>query len=119
MKNIKLFDLERQYHSLKLTLEKKVNEVLKSGQYIMGKNVVNLEKKVSQYMSTKYAISCNSGTDALVISLRALGVKRGDEVITTPFTYFATAEAIILVGAKRSEERRVGKECRSRWSPYH
>jgi len=100
MKNIKLFDLERQYHSLKLTLEKKVNEVLRSGQYIMGKNVVDLEKNVSQYMSTKYAISCNSGTDALIISLRALGVKRGDEVITTPFTYFATAEAIILVGAK-------------------
>ena len=66
----------------------------------MGKNVGNLEKKVSQYMSTKYAISCNSGTDALIISLRALGIKRGDEVITTPFTYFATAEAIILVGAK-------------------
>ncbi len=97
---IKLFDLKRQYRTLGLNLEKKVTNVLKSGQYIMGKNGVDLEKKISKYLSCKYAVSCNSGTDALVISLRALGVGKGDEVITTPFTYFATTEAIILVGAK-------------------
>ena len=97
---IKLFDLSRQYTHLKPNLELKIAKVLASGQYIMGKNVNTFEKNVSKYLSTKNAITCNSGTDALIIALRSLNISRGDEVITTPFTYFSTIEAILLVGAK-------------------
>ena len=100
MKKIKLFDLSRQYKNLRSAIEKKVANVLESGQYIMGKNVNLFEKNVSKFLSTKNAIACNSGTDALVIALRCLDINQGDEVITTPFTYFSTTEAIFLVGAK-------------------
>ena len=100
MKKIKLFDLSRQYSRLKSTLEPKISKVLKNGQYIMGKNVSTFEKNVSKYLSTKNAVTCNSGTDALIIALRALDINKGDEVLTTPFTYFSTTEAILLVGAK-------------------
>ena len=100
MKKIKLFDLSRQYSQLKPILEHKVSKVLESGQYIMGKNVNLFENKVSKYLSTKNSITCNSGTDALIIALRCLDIGENDEVITTPFTYFSTIEAVLLVGAK-------------------
>ena len=100
MKKIKLFDLSRQYSCIKPTLESKISKVLATGQYILGKNVVAFEKNVSKYLSTKNAVTCNSGTDALIIALRSLDIGQGDEVITTPFTYFSTIETIFLVGAK-------------------
>ncbi len=76
-----------------------VLSVLKSGRFILGPNVAAFEGELAAYLGTKHVIACNSGTDALVLSLRALGIGPGDEVITTPFTFFATAEAISLVGA--------------------
>jgi len=78
---------------------KAIEGVLKSTQFIMGPNVKAFEKETACYLGAKYAIGVNSGTDALVIGLRAAGIKEGDEVITTPFTFFATAEAISQVGA--------------------
>ncbi len=99
-KKIKIFDLTEQYKSISKKVNKNILNILKSGQYILGKNVAELEDKFSKFIGSKYSISCNSGTDALVLSLRALDIGHGDEVITSPFTYFATAEAIVLVGAK-------------------
>ena len=97
---IKIFDLKEQYKKFGKLIDRKVINILSSGNYILGENVKLFEEKTKKYLNTKYAISCNSGTDALVLSLRALGIKSGDEVITTPFSYFATAESISLVGAK-------------------
>ena len=100
MKSIKIFDLQKQYSVISKDIKKDINKVLKSGQYILGKNVKSLENKIAKFLGINYAISCNSGTDALILSLKAQGINKGDEVITTPFTYFATIEAIIHVGAK-------------------
>ena len=78
---------------------KAIEGVLKSAQFIMGPNVKAFEEEIARYLGVKYALGVNSGTDALVIALRAAGIKEKDEVITTPFTFFATAEAISQVGA--------------------
>lgn len=97
--NIKLMDIQRQQTENASEYENAVLDVLRSGNYIMGDNVKAFEKEFADYMGVKYAISCGNGTDALHIALRASGIKEGDEVITTPFTFFATAEAIASVGA--------------------
>ena len=97
--NISLIDLKRQYETIKEDGDKAVLKVLNDAKYIMGENVVSFEKEFASYIGVKHAISVGNGTDALIIALKALGIGHGDEVITTPFTFFATAESISFVGA--------------------
>ena len=96
---MKIFDLKKQYKEFGDTIDKDILKILSSGNYILGENVNRFEELSKNFLNSKYTVSCNSGTDALVLSLRALGIGHADNVITTPFTYFATAEAISLVGA--------------------
>lgn len=96
---VNILDLTRQYEIIQDKVEQAVCQQMRSGMYIGGKAVADFEEKFANYIGVKYAIAVNSGTDALVIALKALGVKEGDEVITTPFTFFATAETIAMVGA--------------------
>jgi dTDP-4-amino-4,6-dideoxygalactose transaminase len=97
---IPVLDLKPQYEQIKNEVQAAINRVLESGQFIMGPDVKLFEQEVAEYVGVKHAIGVNSGTDALVIGLRALGIGEGDEVITTPFSFFATAESISNVGAK-------------------
>jgi UDP-2-acetamido-2-deoxy-ribo-hexuluronate aminotransferase len=96
---IAFIDLRAQYVALQTQIHDRINRVLEHGQYIMGPEVTELEEKLAAYTGSKYCITVASGTDALLISLMALGIKSGDEVITTPFTFVATAEVIVLLGA--------------------
>jgi dTDP-4-amino-4,6-dideoxygalactose transaminase len=96
---IPILDLSPQYQSLKTEIYSAIDRVLESGQFIMGPDVKQFEQEVAAYLGVKHAIAVNSGTDALVIGLRSLGIGAGDEVITTPFSFFATAESISSVGA--------------------
>jgi dTDP-4-amino-4,6-dideoxygalactose transaminase len=89
-----------QFEALKNDLMPAVEGVLAGGRYILGPNVDAFEKEFASYVGTRFAVSVNSGSDALILALRALEVGAGDEVITTPFTYIAPAEAIYAVGAK-------------------
>ena len=97
--NIPLIDLKAQYESLAENLDKAALGVLSSANYIMGKTVTDFEKEFADFVGVKHAISVGNGTDALVLALKSMGIGEGDEVITTPFTFFATAETISAVGA--------------------
>jgi len=104
MSNLKikvpLLDLKKQYDTIKDGLKKEVEEVLDSQIYILGPKVEMFEKNVAEYCNTKYAIGVSSGTDALSMSLLALGIKEGDEVILSPFTFFATGGIVHWAKAK-------------------
>lgn len=97
---IKFIDLKREFQEISEEVKEVVNEVLESGWYILGENVKQFEKEFSNYVGTKYAVGVNSGTDAIMLSLMALGVSRGDEVITVSHTATATVSAISMIGAK-------------------
>lgn len=97
--NIPPFDATCQYQSIAADIEKNICAVMAGGRYIMGPQVKEFELEFAQYLSCEQVISCNSGTDALHLALRALRIGAGDEVITTPFTFIATTEAIGIVGA--------------------
>jgi dTDP-4-amino-4,6-dideoxygalactose transaminase len=97
--NIPLVDLKAQYKLVEEKAGKAVMEVLSSANYIMGREVLEFEREFAEYIGVKHAISVGNGTDALVLALMAAGVGKGDEVITTPFTFFSTAESISSVGA--------------------
>ncbi len=95
-----LFCISNQRKIIQRNLNLRLKKVFKSNQFILGPNVKELESKLSNYIKSKYCISTSSGTDALLISLMAIGIKNGDEVITTAFTYIATVEVILRLGAK-------------------
>ena len=93
-------DLKTQQSKIRGRIDKRIKSVLDHGKYIMGPEVFELEERLSDYVGAKFCISCSSGTDALLIPLMANGIGPGDAVITTPFTYIATAEVISLLGAQ-------------------
>ncbi|RQO62929.1 aminotransferase DegT [Variovorax sp. KBW07] len=93
-------DLKAQYRALKVQIDERIQRVLDHGQYIMGPEVAELEEKLVAFTGAKHCITVASGTEALLVSLMAMGLKPGDEVITTPFTFAATAEMIVLLGGK-------------------
>ena len=96
---VPLLDLKAQLKTIEKDVKDAVNEVIDSTRYIMGPMVEELEAKIAEYVGAKYATGVSSGTDALLISLMALDVKLGDIVITTPFSFFATAGVIARLGA--------------------
>jgi len=92
-------DLKAQYRRLKQGIDARIQAVLDHGQFILGPEVVELEERLAARTGSKYCITCASGTDALLLALMALGIGAGDEVVTSPFTFFATGEMIALLGA--------------------
>ncbi len=93
-------DLKTQYRQLKPAIDARISRVLEHGQYVMGPEVAELEQRLAEYVGTRHCVGVASGTDALMMALMAYGIGPGDEVITVPFTFFATAEVIALLGAK-------------------
>ena len=96
---MQFIDLAAQQAPIREKIEARIKAVLDHGRYIMGPEVYEFEEKLAEYVGVKHCISCSSGTDALLIPLMARGIGPGDAVITTPFTYIATAEVISLLGA--------------------
>ena len=96
--SLPFIDLQAQYAALKATIDARIQRVLDHGQYIMGPEVKELEAALAAYVGTKHCITVASGTEALLIALMALDLQPGDEVITTPFTFAATVETIVLLG---------------------
>ncbi len=92
--------LQYQYKLYKNDIDMAIHKVLDKSNYIMGEEVVSLEDNLCQFTGSKYAIACSSGTDALLLAMMALDIKPNDEIITTPFTFIATAETIAILGAK-------------------
>ncbi len=97
---IPMVDLKTQYHQLKDEIDLGLASVLESGAFILGPQVHAFEKEAAEYLGVPHAVGCASGTDALHLALLAMGIGEGDEVITSPFTFIATAEAIRYVGAR-------------------
>ena len=96
---MQFIDLKNQQKQIREKINKRIDNVLDHGKYIMGPEVLELEERLADYVKTKHCVSCSSGTDALLIPLLAMNIGPGDAVLTTPFTYIATAEVIALVGA--------------------
>jgi len=96
---MQFIDLKAQQTRIRENIEKRIQAVMDHGKYIMGPEVYELEEKLAAYIGVKHCISCSSGTDALLIPLIAKGIGPGDAVLTTPFTYIATAEVIAILGA--------------------
>lgn len=98
--NVPFYGHVRQYKKLKKQIDRNIKEVIESGNYVMGPMLTRFEKELAEYSGTKYAIGVGNGTDAIWLTLMALGIGAGDECITTTNTFFATAEAIWIAGAK-------------------
>lgn len=97
---MQFIDLKAQYELIKPRVKNAIDAVLEHGQYIMGPEIDQLEKNLSDFCGVKHAIAVGNGTDALLIALMALDIRAGDEIITTPFSFIATAEVMALLGAK-------------------
>ena len=97
--SIPFIDLREQYQSIRSQIDQAVHRVLASGQFILGPEGEALEREVAAYCGTRHAVAVASGTDALELALRACGIGEGDEIITSVYSFFATAEAILAVGA--------------------
>jgi len=97
--NVGMADIMGQDSEILQKIRKGIKEVVSSSQFILGENVEKFEKAFARYIGTKYAVGVNSGTDALTLSLQALGIEPGDEVLVTPFTMFASVECVLRVGA--------------------
>jgi len=96
---MQFIDLKAQYQRIKIDVNQRIQKVLEHGQYILGPEVFELETRLAQFTGSKHCVTVANGTDALIIAMMALDIKPGDEVITTPFTFIATAETIVLLGA--------------------
>ncbi len=97
---VEFLDLKAQYEGIKDEVDSAIADVLRGGKFILGEEVLRLEEEIASYCGVKYAVGVASGTDALVLALRVCGIGEGSSVITTPFTFVATVEAIFRVGAK-------------------
>ena len=97
--SVPLIDLGAQYRTIQQEIDQAVAQVLQQGQFVLGPQVSAFEQEAAAYLGTEYAVGVASGTDALVLALRALGIGPGDEVIVPAYTFFATAEAVLLIGA--------------------
>ena len=96
---MEFFDLKKQYELIEPSIQNRINAVLQHRKFIMGPEIAELEEKLSSFAGCKHCVSCSSGTDALLMGLMAFEIGPGDAVFTTPFSFFATAEVISLVGA--------------------
>ena len=96
---MKFVDLQSQFAACEAEIRKEIEDVLRTGQFVMGPKGSGLETALAAYVGAKHGIGCSSGTDALLLALMAYGVRPGDEIVTVPFTFIATAEAIALTGA--------------------
>ena len=96
---MEFIDLKTQYNKIKKHVNRNIDKVLEHGKFIMGPEIQELEDRLSKYVGTKHAITCSSGTDALLIPLMAKGIGPGDAVITVSFTFVSTAEVISMLGA--------------------
>lgn len=97
---MEFIDLKTQYRLYKDEIDKKIQDNINNATFINGKDLTDLENTLANYVGTKHAVGCSTGTDALLIPLMAYGIKAGDEIITTPFTFAATAEVCCMLGAK-------------------
>jgi len=98
-RKIDFANLQYQYQLYKIEIDEAINAVLNKSNYIMGEEITQLENSLQEFTKAKYAITCSNGTDALLLAMMALNIKPGDEIITTPFTFIATAETIAFLGA--------------------
>src|SRR5712675_2766916 len=100
MNKVPLLDLQAQYETIRDEVRRAVDGVFDSQHFVLGAEVQALEEEIAHYSQTKFAVGCASGSDALLLALMSCGVDAGDEVITTPFSFFATASKIARLGAR-------------------